>query len=1393
MKWKRWLLVTLIVLAVVTGGLYIAARVYLHSSAVATKVAQQLEEELGVPVKVGSASVGLFGSTTVHDVRLHESEGNATAWLTVQEITTDISAVDILRGKIQPKRVALKGVKAELRYDKEGELLTQLPSKKKEKPSKLPQMPVITVDGGQVTVHQEGRPTFVLRGLDVKLTEEGDVQTVAGTINDPDWGALTLDGHMGPATGMGELVLRGDRVHVTTERLKSVPLASPTIWQQVQGNGDTRAELRLTLRPKDVMTYQITLEPQGATIDVAAVHLHSTQTTGRIVIGQDAGADGELVTLRDMRGRAAEGEVLLSGDLDFRGEVDKLHFNVSVKHAKMEELSEHWTVPETVRKITGKLTGHADLTVTVGDTVRTDGQGEGKIENASIEGLPTDGPITLKLRYKNGAPEFTTEMSTSAPALRLRNALLPLLLFVLAPPPPAQPPESGGNLHSDVLSAPGRAASLLRQGVSQAGHALSSAGRSAVGVLPKKEQGDAPAKPPAKVTYFDLNFGFKDIDLAQLVKRFNLPVPFPVAGRGSFHIHASLPVNSPKDVALYKLTGTLDISQLKAAGLELDKLTARIKLDKGVLQLSELSGDLGGIPGSGDTTGRALAHFKGSARAQIAPLGAASADLALTGIPLEQVASLVPSVKGKLAGILNASLVFRAPVKDIRDPASWNGRLSVRADRLEVFGWAVDQVSTTAIVKDGELTVPSLKGGLQGLQVVGSGKASLRGRYPFQAHVGLERADLEALKRLARGVKLPVDVKGRLTFGADARGTLKPLTVDAGGSVEAASLAIDTVAVQSFSAAWKADTRTLTLDKIRAKLYQGEVTGSASAPLDATVPGSISLSIANLDVGALSKSIAKFPVRLAGKASGSIQGNLSAAAPGKPRALTTKVDIKAPRLRVQNIPADRLHGTVNYKSGIVQYKLEGETLGGTFDVEGQLPPRTERSSSAGPLPPGAVAFVQAQPPPAQGGRLRFRRLSLRRLWEALNVQGFLGQLGGRLDISLDYQLGAKPEDTTGSGRVVLRGLRWGDTDLTDELSGALRLRGERLTLPNLSGIVGEGLLRATAGVNLSRPGRSWFAIHLEGVRAERLLSVFPGLEGKIEGPLDVNVRGHAGRRWQGHGEAALAHGKVLGAEISEWRVPFSFEFDPLEGGRLDIQDSQAQMGLGRLNAEVHAAFGASSRLHGQLRFLRVELRNVFRSIDETLPVGAGRVSGRFDFIGQDVRSFDDVSGRLLATFSQSQALEFPGLRQIAPYLRLTPSLRIDKGDMRAFLSRGLLRVNRLALSGQNLKLFANGTVYLSSGRLDLAVMARTGLVGVAAPVLQVLGVASVGAVPVAALVRATAWLSNTTIRLRVTGTLRSPSIQFEPLRRFLSEEVLRFFLYQYALPYDAASSFLNSP
>src|SRR5262249_62249190 len=122
---------------------------------------------------------------------------------------------------------------------------------------------------------------------------------------------------------------------------------------------------------------------------------------------------------------------------------------------------------------------------------------------------------------------------------------------------------------------------------------------------------------------------------------------------------------------------------------------------------------------------------------------------------------------------------------------------------------------------------------------------------------------------------------------------------------------------------------------------------SAMVPLRDATAGNVNLRLEEVDVGALSRSIKGFPIRLEGRAGGKVEGKLTLAAKDKPREFVGHVALEAKRLRVQNIPTERLHGTVTYRGETVEYHLQGSVLGGTFDVQGKLPPRQRMKDEGG--------------------------------------------------------------------------------------------------------------------------------------------------------------------------------------------------------------------------------------------------------------------------------------------------------------------------------------------------------------------------------------------------------------------------------------------------------------
>src|SRR5207248_6653206 len=117
---------------------------------------------------------------------------------------------------------------------------------------------------------------------------------------------------------------------------------------------------------------------------------------------------------------------------------------------------------------------------------------------------------------------------------------------------------------------------------------------------------------------------------------------------------------------------------------------------------------------------------------------------------------------------------------------------------------------------------------------------------------------------------------------------------------------------------------------------------------------------------ALSRDIPAMPVRLQGHAGGTVEGTLPPAKPKQARVVTAKIELQAPRLVVQGIPAEKLQGDITYKQGELAYRLTGDTLGGKFDLNGTVP-STEQPAT--PPPPGQ---------PQGQGRLRVEGVRLGR-------------------------------------------------------------------------------------------------------------------------------------------------------------------------------------------------------------------------------------------------------------------------------------------------------------------------------------------------------------------------------------------------------------------------------
>ena len=338
-------------------------------------------------------------------------------------------------------------------------------------------------------------------------------------------------------------------------------------------------------------------------------------------------------------------------------------------------------------------------------------------------------------------------------------------------------------------------------------------------------------------------------------------------------------------------------------------------------------------------------------------------------------------------------------------------------------------------------------------------------------------------------------------------------------------------------------------------------------PLRTAAAGAVDLRLDAVDVEALAKNLPSMPLRLQGKASGSIQATIPAADPDGQRQATGKIDLSSKALTVQNIPTDNVHADVDYKAGVAEYHLKGDSLGGHFTLEGKVPFFGEKKpappSPPTPLPQGARGGIETPRPlgergrgegggdgappdkdqPEADGRFRFQGIQLSRLSQTLAPGAALSQLHGRADLDLPFQLGSD-NALSGTGTLAVRNLRLGDTLLTDRLTADLSLKNQIVQVRNLNAAVGQGGFRGVVVYNLREPDRSHFNLQLEQVDASALLAGYPDAAAQVQGPVDLRLRGNLGRTWHGSGGADLTRGRVFGAAVDELHLPLTFEFSP---------------------------------------------------------------------------------------------------------------------------------------------------------------------------------------------------------------------------------------------------------
>lgn len=523
--------VVLLIVAALFGGW-----LYARSDAAARKLSRQLEDKLGSAAKIERIHAGLL-STSFTGLAIHEPNLTADSepLLAADEVDLNVSTIGAVAGW-RPSRVTVRGARMVLRYDRNGMLLTKLPSASGAGP-----LPTIHVESGALTIRQEGRADTVFRGLEATLTPAEGGLALSGSAHDPDWGQWTGDGLIPVGPGPMRLSVKTATPQpVTPELLRQVPLVSPNAWKHVVLAGTTPGRLEISWDPAArVVRCRIALEPTGTAVDVPSIDLHVTDAAGKFV------SEGKVITLSDVVGRTADGTVRVDARMDFSGKDYVLRYTADLARLDVQQLPRGWRFP---KNIAGRLTGRMEFTVTLTASggVRVDAFGRTTVTEAKLNGEPV-APIDLDVRQGSGGLEFAER---SPPG---RHAALK---------PPVPDPAGGTN---GVLTAALQVAVWAAQSA------------------------DAQARDRQPL---ELNLTLRDVDLVELLKTVNVDAPAQLGGRVSARVRLTVPAEGADDIRGYRLSGTVTSHRLTFDDLGLEDVSATVDLRDGKFTVKDLAGTL---------------------------------------------------------------------------------------------------------------------------------------------------------------------------------------------------------------------------------------------------------------------------------------------------------------------------------------------------------------------------------------------------------------------------------------------------------------------------------------------------------------------------------------------------------------------------------------------------------------------------------------------------------------------------------------------------------------------------------------------------------------------------------------------------------------------------------
>ncbi|HEX8204110.1 MAG TPA: hypothetical protein VF590_26775, partial [Isosphaeraceae bacterium] len=454
--------------------------------------------------------------------------------------------------------------------------------------------------------------------------------------------------------------------------------------------------------------------------------------------------------------------------------------------------------------------------------------------------------------------------------------------------------------------------------------------------------------PKSIATEIDL----EDVELSELLAKaalLGIRLPVEVAGRVSIKAQATIPLGTLRDLRAYAFHGLATLSAASIAGVDVGRLSSRIDLEDGILELTDFHGQLVDLPdgGSDNRAGPTApiaargplppGGFRGRLRAELSPPGRMEARFEAEGLPLGELAAPALPRPTPLSGLVSLDVDASADLASLSDPKAWRVAASLRGARITHRARTLESVSARLTLEGGWLAIPTLSARLGDRPLTASLEADLTAPHDFSGRIDVAEWGVGDLLALIPGVPHPEVFDGRLSVGAEARGTLAPWSVETKGQGALARARAGPIALGDVPFRWASEPGAIAISGIEARPLGGRLTAWARVP---TGPGGAArgtVTLVGIDAAQVAEVVPDRALQLRGAADLFASFVVPTVAVADASAWTADVRLSAPGLEVQGMPTRGVGGSLSVRAGVLTYELAAKGLGGLLRCGGSLP------------------------------------------------------------------------------------------------------------------------------------------------------------------------------------------------------------------------------------------------------------------------------------------------------------------------------------------------------------------------------------------------------------------------------------------------------------------------